>query len=156
MDPAPPHMMHGTCVAWHGRGVLLTGPSGSGKSAVALQLMAMGADLVADDQVLIHATPDGLEAEAPAALAGMIEARGIGLIRMRHLPRARILLAVDMDLTEAARLPQPRQRNINSMWVPLIAGGNRPYLSHEVMACLRHGLTPLLVNPEDPLDADRD
>ncbi|WP_325063045.1 HPr kinase/phosphorylase [Halovulum marinum] len=143
-------------MAWRGRAALLLGRSGSGKSAVALQMMALGADLVADDQVLVHASAGGLVAEAPAALAGKIEARGIGLIRVRHLARARIVLAVDLEMHEDARLPQPRKRKVNSMWLPLIAGGNRPYLSHEVMACLRHGCEPLLLDPEEPIDADRD
>lgn len=150
-----PEIVHGTCVAWEGRAAILFGRSGSGKSAVALQTMAMGADLVADDQVRIAADNGVLTASAPPRLAGLIEARGIGLLRVRHVASARIVLAVDLEMNETERLPQLRTRRITSECVPLIAGAERPYLSQVVLACLRHGLEPLFLNPEETSHADR-
>lgn len=146
--------IHGTCVAWQGRAALLLGRSGSGKSAVALQMMGMGAELVADDQVRISAEPDGLWASAPPRLAGLIEARGIGLLQVAHTASARIVLAVDMEMNETTRLPQLRTRRITSGCVPLIAGAERPYLSQEVLACLRYGREPLLLDPDDFQDTE--
>ena len=95
--------VHGSCVARDGVGVLLTGSSGSGKSDLALRLIRQGFMLVADDQVLIEAG----EAAAPETLAGLLEVRGLGLVRVRHLARARLALLVELT-GEVERLPAPR------------------------------------------------
>src|SRR5262249_13386596 len=72
--PKPPMVLvHGTTVALQGEGVLLRGPSGSGKSDLALRLIDGGARLVADDQTEIERTPNGLMACSPATIAGKIE-----------------------------------------------------------------------------------
>ena len=65
--------IHGSCAARDGAAVLLLGPSGSGKSDLALRLLDRGFLLVADDQVLIE---DGV-ARAPPPLAGLLELRGL-------------------------------------------------------------------------------
>lgn len=66
-------------------GLLLTGPSGSGKSETALDLMDRGHTLVADDAVTVTATPDGLRGQAPAELRGRLEVRGLGIQESRLL-----------------------------------------------------------------------
>ena len=71
-------MVHATCVAIGDRAVLLCGPSGSGKSDLALRLIDGGAQLVADDQVVLRAEGGRIVARAPEALAGRMEVRGIG------------------------------------------------------------------------------
>jgi HPr kinase/phosphorylase len=81
--------------------VLLLGPPGSGKSDLVLRLLDHGFALVADDQVDVE---DGI-ARPPAALAGLLEVRGLGLVRVSHAPEARIRLAV--TLARGERLPAP-------------------------------------------------
>jgi HPr kinase/phosphorylase len=97
--------VHGTCVARDGAGVLLLGPSGAGKSDLALRLLARGFDLIADDRVVIE---EGA-ARPPAALAGLLEVRGLGLLRLPHLAAARLTLAV--ELGDGERLPEPRRHD---------------------------------------------
>ncbi|MFZ9950137.1 MAG: HPr kinase/phosphorylase, partial [Gemmobacter sp.] len=66
--PADPILLHASCVAFAGRGVLILGPSGSGKSGLALGLIALGAGLVADDAVLIAPEGEGVRAARPPGL----------------------------------------------------------------------------------------
>ncbi|MDE0940637.1 MAG: HPr kinase/phosphatase C-terminal domain-containing protein, partial [Pirellulales bacterium] len=73
-------LVHATCVAIGEVGVLLRGPSGSGKSDLALRLIEGGAKLVADDQVVLSEVAGSLLASAPAALRGKIEVRGCGIL----------------------------------------------------------------------------
>jgi serine kinase of HPr protein (carbohydrate metabolism regulator) len=100
--------LHGTVVASYGRAVLLRGPSGSGKSDLALRLIDRGFILVADDQVLLARAGGDLIAQAPPALAGLIELRGLGLVRLPYCPSARIYLVVDLVSPQhVERLPDP-------------------------------------------------
>ncbi|HGG65172.1 MAG TPA: serine kinase, partial [Rhodobacteraceae bacterium] len=72
-----PLVVHASSVAVDGKAVLVVGPSGSGKSALCLQLMALGATLVADDRTELISSESGLIARAPETIDGMIEARGV-------------------------------------------------------------------------------
>ncbi len=92
---------HASCATRDGHGVLLLGPSGSGKSDLLLRLIDRGFALVADDQVEVE---DGV-ARAPAALAGLVEVRGLGILRLPCVASARLALAV--VLGEGERLPEP-------------------------------------------------
>jgi len=80
--------LHASCVALQDKGLLILGPSGSGKSALALQLMALGAVLVADDYTDLVRCDDRVIARCPAALRGLIEARGIGILRADTVAQA--------------------------------------------------------------------
>jgi HPr kinase/phosphorylase len=93
--------MHGSCVARNGNAVLVLGPPGSGKSDLVLRLLARGFDLVADDQVDIR---DGV-VSCPAELAGLLEARGIGIVQLPYCKQANLVLIVDLGIGE--RMPQP-------------------------------------------------
>ena len=106
--------IHASCEARDGAGVLLLGPSGAGKSDLLLRLLDHGYELVADDRVEI----DGGTARAPAALAGLMEVRGLGILRLPFRDAARLALAVDlsMDVAPASRLPHPECRH----GVPLV------------------------------------
>src|SRR3954466_2404822 len=84
--------VHASTVASEGRAVLITGPSGSGKSDLALRLLDRGFTLVSDDQTLVRRTGDRLIASAPAALAGKLEIRGIGIVEMETVKDVPIAL----------------------------------------------------------------
>lgn len=101
--------VHASCVAVRGAGVLIRGPSGAGKSSTALRLIALGAVLVADDRTILSADDSGVMASPHPAIAGRIEARGIGILTLPRLDTVRLSLIVDLDATEPERLPQYRQ-----------------------------------------------
>jgi serine kinase of HPr protein (carbohydrate metabolism regulator) len=99
-------LVHASCVELEGIGLLLRGASGAGKSDLALRLIDAGAALVADDQVLLEARGGRLLARAPGALAGLVEVRGLGIVRLPFLPSTAIALLVELVAPEAVvRLP---------------------------------------------------
>lgn len=113
---------HATCIAIDGHGVLLRGASGSGKSDLALRLIADGARLVADDQVVLAVEGDAVIGSAPPALHGMIEIRGLGIMRMEADARAPIALVADMTAADAVeRMPEPRQCRLAGIAIPMFA-----------------------------------
>ena len=89
-------------------GVLLLGESGSGKSDLALRLIAMGALLVADDRTLLWVEDGVLLGRAPPSLHGLIEVRGLGIVPLPTASRAPIRLAAILG-HEADRLPEPER-----------------------------------------------
>jgi serine kinase of HPr protein (carbohydrate metabolism regulator) len=118
--------VHATSVAlrvgtrW--RAVLLRGPSGSGKSDLALRLIEAGGRLVSDDQTHLARRGRTLVATPPPALAGMIEARGVGIVRLRRNQlQARAAVALLVDLVPAdriERLPEPQAEALLGIAVP--------------------------------------
>ena len=130
-------LMHASCVAVSGRGVLITGPSGSGKSSLALTLMAFGAELVADDQTELRLDDNNLMAHCPPALSGLIEARGVGLLRAVPLPQAQVVLMVDMAQPEPDRLPPRRWVTILGNQVDLVLGRGNAHLAASVLCFLK-------------------
>lgn len=99
-----PELAHGTAVALGSEAALIRGPSGSGKSDLALRCISMApsaliqdqARLVADDQVLIERSDGGLTATSPAPIRGKLEVRGIGIVAVEAVPVARLVLVVDL------------------------------------------------------------
>ncbi|MDR7123450.1 serine kinase [Pseudotabrizicola sp. 4114] len=132
-----PLTLHATTVAFEGRAILLTGATGRGKSALALQLMAIGAGLVADDQTILTLQRAQIIATCPPAIAGLIEARGVGLLNAPNLPQASLALVVDLDRVEAARLPDHRTITILGQPLSLVLGSNSAHfpssLKHYVL-----------------------
>lgn len=124
-DPSP-LVLHASAVAVGASAILITGASGSGKSTLALQLIGLGAALVADDRVEVRVAPGGgLRLSAPAPIRGLIEARGLGLLRAVPV-RAMARAVVDLDGTETDRLPAPRETVIAGVRLPLIAKVESP------------------------------
>jgi HPr kinase/phosphorylase len=102
--------IHGTCVAIGNRGILIRGRSGVGKSDLALRLIAEGARLIADDQVLVSVVAGRVVARAPEPIRGLIEVRGVGLVPAPTAASARIDLVVDLVASRAVpRLPEAQQ-----------------------------------------------
>lgn len=128
MGPAEEEILHATVVSVAGRGLLILGASGSGKSGLALRMMASGADLVADDRVLLRRVGTTLLARPPEALAGRIEARGVGILTVPHLPDAPLALAVDLDTRFEARMPHARTFTCAGVGIELISGRDVPNL----------------------------
>ena len=113
-------LVHATTVEVDGHAVLIRGPSGSGKSDLALRLMDSGAVLVADDQTLLSAESGRLFASPPDTIAGLIEVRGLGVVRVAYCPRAPVCLAVTLVATgEVERLPEREHDTLLGVPVPL-------------------------------------
>lgn len=94
---------HGSCGERDGAAVLMTGPSGSGKSDLLLRLLDRSFFLVADDRVDV--CDDGY-ASAPDLLRGLLEVRGLGILRLPFTERAGVALVIELG-PDAPRLPAP-------------------------------------------------
>ncbi|MGR3634748.1 MAG: HPr kinase/phosphorylase [Shimia sp.] len=132
-------ILHASCVALNGRAVLITGKSGSGKSALALQLMAYGAMLVADDRTVLRQSGSALTARAPSTIRGKIEARGVGILRAQTAAEAEVVLAVDMDRIEEHRLPHPQQVVLLGHSIPLCRRAEAAHFAAAILQYLREG-----------------
>ena len=114
------HVAHASTVAVGERALLIFGPSGSGKSGLALQLMALGALLVADDRTVLSTRNEAVWAHAAEPIKGQIEARGIGILRVPTRAEARVALTLDMAQVESARMPPPRQIDVLGCDLPCL------------------------------------
>jgi HPr kinase/phosphorylase len=113
--PGEAELIHGTCVALGQRAALLRGPSGSGKSDLALRFLFLARRgpaaldppaLVADDQVSIRRDGDRLLASAPASIQGQLEVRGVGIVGVKPAAEVELVLVVDLvDAGLVERLP---------------------------------------------------
>lgn len=144
-DPAPhdPTVLHASCVAFAGAAALILGASGRGKSSLALQMMALGAALVADDQTVLQVARDGedesLIADAPAALRGLIEARGIGILHAPAQGPCAVRLVVDLDHVETERLPPLRQMVVGGVTLPVLHKVDSTAFPAAILQYLQHG-----------------
>ncbi len=125
-------LVHATCVALPpgvGGGpadppaaVLLRGASGCGKSDLALRLIDQGWRLVADDQTALAARGDALLASAPPAIAGLLEIRGLGILRFPNARDARVCLVADLLPAERVeRLPEQEFCDLLGVRLPRVA-----------------------------------
>jgi len=124
-------LVHGTAVALAGKAALVRGPSGSGKSDLVLRCIAAAPlpfrsaaypELVADDQVRLTRTPQGLEVAPPATLAGKIEVRGLGIVEVPWRPAASLALVVELVAAgEVERFPlEPLSTVFLGLAVPVV------------------------------------
>lgn len=109
-----------TVVSVKGRGVLIEGAPGSGKSSLALALIDRGAMLVGDDGVALEAVGGRLLARPAPATAGLLEVRNVGLVPMPYVDRAAIALVIALDPEAPRFIDAPDEQVICGVRVPLV------------------------------------
>lgn len=115
-----PSTLHASCVSIGGKGVLITGDPGSGKSDLCLRLIDAGAELVADDRVILTRSPaDELFVHAPERLRGLLEVRGLGVMQLPYLSGIPLVLVVEAA-EETERLPEQENREYLGISLPCI------------------------------------
>jgi HPr kinase/phosphorylase len=133
-----PRRLHASCAAHEGDGVLLLGPPGAGKSNLLLRLLDRGFVLVADDQVEL----DGNIARPPAAIAGLMEVRGLGILQLPHVSQTVLRLAVQLERGE--RLPDAK--HFSDLHLPMVYVDPHAVAAAQIVAlaldCVR-GRVPL-------------
>lgn len=113
--------IHATAVAINEKGVLLRGPSGSGKSDLALRLINDGAVLVADDRTALSQRGDAVVAQCPAPIAGKLEVRGIGIVDVPYIEEAPLSVIVDLvNPDQVERYPTQRTEELLDCRIPSI------------------------------------
>jgi HPr kinase/phosphorylase len=128
MDQGP-KTIHATTVAIDGKGVLIVGPSGSGKSSLALQLIALGAGLVADDRTHIACDGQMRIATVPQSISGKIEARGVGIVSAPPSGPTPLVLVVDLSQQEQQRLPEPHCYTVRGALLPCLHNAPSPHFA---------------------------
>lgn len=133
--------VHASCVVFGHKGLLIVGASGSGKSSLALMLMALGAALVSDDQTKLTAHPEmnAVMARAPSPIRGIIEARGIGLLSAEAYDDCIVHAIVDLDKIEHQRLPLERKQRLLGYDIPLYHRSEGPYFAAALIQLLKGG-----------------
>ncbi len=127
--------IHATSIVIDGKAILLTGPSGSGKSDLALRLIDHGAMLLSDDYTLAQRDGDTLIARPPERIEGRMEVRGIGIVEMPHCPAAPVALILDLS-APPDRMPDAlSSRMIAGMGVPVL-----PFAPFEASAPIKVAL----------------
>ena len=112
--------LHASTVALDGRAVLICGPSGSGKSDLALRLLDRGFTLVSDDQTIVRKDGGRLIASAPPTIHGKLEIRGIGIVEMETVDDVPVALCVELS-SDIQRIPDDsRDRLVLNIRIPLI------------------------------------
>lgn len=135
-------VIHASCVAVGGAGLLISGPSGSGKSSLSLELMAHGAALVSDDRTRLEARGGVLLASAPRQIAGLIEARGLGLLSADTRKNVPVRALIDLGTTETERLPPHRTTSLLGLSVVLLHKVESPYFAAALLQYLKGDRRP--------------
>ena len=135
----PDIILHANCAAIANKAVLIRGPSGCGKSGLTLELLALGAGLVSDDQTCLIRSSMGVIAYAPNSLLGAIEARGVGILRADIAPPTPVALVIDLDQIETDRLPHARTCDLLGHRFPLLRKANGSHFPAAVLNYLRAG-----------------
>ena len=131
--------LHATTVVISDRALVLAGRSGTGKSTLALQMMAYGALLLADDVTWLTGTDAGVEAYCPPTLLGQIEARGVGILNAQPCSPTLVSAIVDLGTPEQERLPPFRVMKLCGHDIPILHKPATSYLSEILIQYMKHG-----------------
>jgi HPr kinase/phosphorylase len=137
--PTIPCQIHATCVVVDRRGLLIVGRAGVGKSALALQLMAIGAELVADDRCNLSHSPQGVVVSRPENLPAAIEARGVGILSARCTAPALLAAVIDLDCVTHERLPALRSTQMGDQNILLLESFKAQHFPAALLLFLKHG-----------------
>ncbi len=147
-DPGPADslVLHATAIAHGGGALLITGDSGSGKSALALQCIGLGAELVADDRTSLKREGGMLLATSPQSIAGLIEVRGLGILRLPHVDHIPVRGVVSLSDPETERLPPRRTTELLGTTLPLYRRVEGAHFAKALLLCL----TGARLSPDPP------
>ena len=134
-------IMHATCVDINGSGVLIVGRSGSGKSSLAISLLALGSTLVADDQCELVKKNNRVRISKPASLPNSIEIRGIGLVSVPMVVETSLDWVVNMDEAETERMPTLRFTEIGGYRVQTVFGKGVDDLASRIYVLVNNALS---------------
>lgn len=125
----------------NGSGVLIVGRSGSGKSSLAINLLALGSKLVADDQCELVKKNNRFRVSKPASLPKSIEIRGIGLVSVPMVVETSLDWVVNMDEAENERMPDLRFTEIDGYKIKTILGKNMDDLASRIYVLVSNTLS---------------
>ena len=125
----------------NGSGVLIVGSSGSGKSSLAINLLALGSTLVADDQCELVKKNNRFSVSKPASLPNSIEIRGVGLVSVPVVGETSLDWVVNMDEAEKERMPDLRFTEIDGYKIPTIFGKNMDDLASRIYVLVSNTLS---------------
>ncbi|MEO1562678.1 MAG: serine kinase [Pseudomonadota bacterium] len=128
--------IHGSAVAVDGKAALILGVSGSGKSSLVAEIMSRGGTLIGDDQVVLSGVAHPIVKPAPQ-LAGLLELRGIGLVRVPFQERAPLYLCVNLDVAPDGRMPDRCTITVLGKQLPLINAQGLQNVAASVILTLR-------------------
>lgn len=141
VKPAPDDCLqvHATSVAFDGKAVVIAGPSGTGKSALGLRLISLGATLIADDCTWIRRGENNVQAACPPTLPAGLEVRGLGLLAAPTIKSAPIAAILDLGIDETERLPEPRDVSFFGFNIPLLHKPATPFVAEAILHYLTYG-----------------
>lgn len=131
--------LHASTVAINARAVVICGKSGAGKSALALELLALGATLVADDITELTVENVRLIATCPQSIRGRIEARGVGILKADDAGPTPVALVVDLDASESERLPPFRSMTLAGVQLPCLHNPAHGHFPAAILQYMRAG-----------------
>jgi serine kinase of HPr protein (carbohydrate metabolism regulator) len=143
--------IHASAVLCGSCGILIRGPSGSGKSSLALSLLQTGsfARLIGDDRIHLQTAHGRLLMRPAKTLEGLIEIRGLGIRRLPFEPVALVHLAVDLAAPDAERLPEPAssEAKIEGVSIARLAVAPGRDALPSLLAFLQYGKAPAGLPP---------
>lgn len=137
MSDAHKRVIHASCVAIDRRAVLILGAPGAGKSALALELISRGADLVSDDRTTLVRDEDRIIAYAPETIQGLIEAREVGVLALDDVGPAQVMFVVDLDRHEGERIPELYMTELLGVPLPVLHKSDMSHFPAAIMVYLK-------------------